>query len=456
MKFIESFKDPQLTGRSRDVFQARNDANYRDISKLFAYLLIVQWIAGIVLALTISPITWEGKSQSINVHVPVALLLGGLLTVFPCFLAFKAPTHTLTRHTLVASQMLWSALLIHLTGGRIETHFHVFCSLGFFVAFRDWKVFITATLVVATEHIARSFLWPESIYGIANPAWWRVFEHAWWVIFADIFLIFLCIKHRDEAALLAVNEEKLLTTLNEEQARGKTIEESVAFLMAASNDLKDSAASQKTALEQVSVTTDELNATAEQNSSISSSVNKKVNSSLVHVSRSNQDLLNLSEAVRAIESSSSEIQNINNLVNEIAYQTNLLSLNAMIEASRIGDGNGGFKVVALEVKKLSERASEAAESINVQLNDNANNIRSLSQTLEEVLSRYKTMSEEISELTNGITDIINASNEQKEAISQITLGLQNIDTSVDKHLTMASSASDKANNMQALLSKVNQ
>jgi hypothetical protein len=58
----------------------------------------------------------------------------------PVFLAFKRPGYAFTRHTIAVAQMLTSALLIHLTGGRIETHFHVFGSLAFLAFYRDWRV----------------------------------------------------------------------------------------------------------------------------------------------------------------------------------------------------------------------------------------------------------------------------------------------------------------------------
>jgi hypothetical protein len=93
-----------------------------------------------------------------------------------------------TRHVIAGAQMLWSALLIHLSGGRIETHFHVFGSLGILAGYRDWPVLVTATLVVAIEHFIRGMVWPESVYGIVNPEWWRFLEHAFWVVFAVVFL----------------------------------------------------------------------------------------------------------------------------------------------------------------------------------------------------------------------------------------------------------------------------
>jgi two-component system, sensor histidine kinase and response regulator len=99
----------------------------------------------------------------------------------------------LTRHGVATAQMLYSALLIHLTGGRIETHFHVFGSLAFLSFYRDWRVLVPATIVVAGDHVVRQFLWPESVYGINNPESWRFLEHAFWVVFEDFFLVLACL-----------------------------------------------------------------------------------------------------------------------------------------------------------------------------------------------------------------------------------------------------------------------
>ena len=76
----------------------------------------------------------------------------------PVYLAWASPAATITRHTIAVSQMLYSALLIHLCGGRIETHFHIFGSLAFLAFYRDWKVLVTATVVVAIDHLARHVL----------------------------------------------------------------------------------------------------------------------------------------------------------------------------------------------------------------------------------------------------------------------------------------------------------
>jgi diguanylate cyclase (GGDEF)-like protein/PAS domain S-box-containing protein len=88
--------------------------------------------------------------------------------------------------------MLMGALLIHLSGGRIETHFHVFGSLAFLAFYRDWTVLVSASVVVAADHLLRGLLWPQSVYGVPMIEPWRWVEHAGWVTFEDLFLIWSC------------------------------------------------------------------------------------------------------------------------------------------------------------------------------------------------------------------------------------------------------------------------
>jgi PAS domain S-box-containing protein len=158
------------------------------VDRFFARLLIVQWLASVVVALAISPTAWEGRSAQPHFHVWAAILLGGAISVYPAWLGWTQSGKQLTRHVLGISQMLMSALLIHLTGGRIETHFHVFGSLAFLAFYRDLPVLLSATVVVYVDHLLRGFLWPESVYGVFVATPWRSVEHAFWVLFEVAFL----------------------------------------------------------------------------------------------------------------------------------------------------------------------------------------------------------------------------------------------------------------------------
>jgi serine phosphatase RsbU (regulator of sigma subunit) len=179
--------------RAEQLFQDRSDENFRRTDRLFVYLMLGQWLFAIGLAVLVSPYAWSGKTHVVHAHVYIAVFLGGAVSALPVALGLSRPGWTGTRMVIASAQMLWSALLIHLSGGRIETHFHVFGSLAFLSFYRDWRVLVPATLVVATDHFVRQQLWPESVYGVLAPESWRFLEHAAWVAFEDTFLMIACI-----------------------------------------------------------------------------------------------------------------------------------------------------------------------------------------------------------------------------------------------------------------------
>jgi signal transduction histidine kinase/CheY-like chemotaxis protein len=201
--------------RAEEILEARLHDTYVRTDRMFAVLMLLQWVAGIGVALWISPRTWAGTSWETHPHVWAALFLGALTNLFPASLAWLRPGETLTRHVVATGQVMTSALLIHLTGGRIETHFHVFGSLAFLAFYRDWKVLIPATIYVAADHFARGVYFPQSVYGIATPEPWRWLEHAWWVLFEDFFL-FIAIRSAIEQMKEAAEQQAHLELSGEQ------------------------------------------------------------------------------------------------------------------------------------------------------------------------------------------------------------------------------------------------
>ena len=198
-----------MTGRAECFFRKQLSALYRRTDRLFAILMVLQWIAGVTAALWISPRTWAGTQSETHPHVWAAVLLGGILTSFPICLAFLMPGAAVTRQVIAVAQMLWSALLIHLTGGRIETHFHIFGSLAFLAFYRDWRVLVTATVVVALDHGLRGLYWPQSVYGVLLASPWRSLEHGAWVVFEDVFLCIAILQSLNERRDIAIKQGHL-------------------------------------------------------------------------------------------------------------------------------------------------------------------------------------------------------------------------------------------------------
>jgi two-component system, sensor histidine kinase and response regulator len=231
-------KQPPCRGAA-ELFDEHQQQIFRRTDRLFAWLMLFQWLAGIVVARVVSPLTWAGSTSRLHPHVLTAIFLGGAISIPPIYLGFFHAGRTVTRYWIAVSQMLTSSLLIHLSGGRIETHFHVFGSLAFLAFYRDWRVLIPATIVVAADHILRGIYFPESVYGVIVASQWRWMEHAGWVIFEDIFLIASCVRGEKEMWQIAERTALADRRLAELEATRETLETAKEAAEAASRAKSD-------------------------------------------------------------------------------------------------------------------------------------------------------------------------------------------------------------------------
>src|SRR5260370_30715934 len=149
----------------------------------------VQGSAGVIPALLIAPRPWIGTSSQTHIHVWAAVFLGGAISFFPIVLAIAKPGAISTRYVIATAQMLMSALLIYLTGGRIETHFHVFGSLAFLAFYRDWRVLVPATIVVAADHFLIGIFWTQYVYGVLSACELRWLYHTGRLLFVITLLL---------------------------------------------------------------------------------------------------------------------------------------------------------------------------------------------------------------------------------------------------------------------------
>lgn len=199
---------PILDRTNQILTETQNQLNRRTDS-MFGVLFVIQLMGCIITALVFTPRTWAGDQSSVHIHVWAGLGLGTLLCAMPIYLVLFHRGQTFTRYGIVVAQMLYSSLLIHLSGGRIETHFHLFGSLAFIAFYRDWRLFIPATLIITVDHLTRAIYWPESVFGVLVASPWRAIEHAGWVLFEDIFLIIGCIFSAREMVKISSTQAKL-------------------------------------------------------------------------------------------------------------------------------------------------------------------------------------------------------------------------------------------------------
>ncbi|HXU12126.1 MAG TPA: ATP-binding protein, partial [Candidatus Binatia bacterium] len=201
--------DGPAVDRAEVHFREHHDRILRGTDRLFARLLAAEWLVGIAVAVVISPLAWAGIPGAAPSHLWTAVLLGGGIVALPIALALTRPGEPVTRHGVAVGQMLFAGLLVHLTGGRTETHFFVFGSLAVLAFYRDWRVLVTATGIVVLDHLLRGLLWPESVYGAESASPWRTAEHAWWLTFEDMFLIAACLQGNREMRGIAGHRARL-------------------------------------------------------------------------------------------------------------------------------------------------------------------------------------------------------------------------------------------------------
>src|SRR5689334_18944559 len=158
--------------RRQELFVQSLRARHARMDRLFLKLLLGQWVLALVVAIAFGTRTRNGAESSLHLHIKLVIVFGAVINALPLALVRMRPAWWGTRHSIAIAQMLWSAVLITVTGGRIETHFHIFGSLAFLAMYRDWRVLVTATIVVAVDHLLRGVLAPTSVYGIVDPEWW--------------------------------------------------------------------------------------------------------------------------------------------------------------------------------------------------------------------------------------------------------------------------------------------
>ena len=181
-----------LTQRADELFEQDRQRTFRKTDRLFVCLMLTQWAAALAIALILSPYRWSGQSNDFYLHIWAALFVGGGVTLFPIWMTYAFPGAVVTRTVIAIAQVLMSTLLINLTGGRIETHFHVFGSLVILSLYRDWRILIPATVVVGLDYFLRGMYWPSSVHGVLAASRWRSVEQSAWVLLAAAFLVILC------------------------------------------------------------------------------------------------------------------------------------------------------------------------------------------------------------------------------------------------------------------------
>jgi methyl-accepting chemotaxis protein len=142
-------------------------------------------------------------------------------------------------------------------------------------------------------------------------------------------------------------------------------------------------------------------------------------------------------AMGKIESSASEIANIIGVIDDIAFQTSLLALNAGVEAARAGEAGKGFAVVAQEVRELAQRSASAAKEIKQLITTSSEDVKNGASLVNGTGAELEAIVIAVKEINDYVVSIVSAANEQSVGIQEINASINNIDQGTQQNAAVA-------------------
>ncbi|MFH8134860.1 methyl-accepting chemotaxis protein [Pantoea osteomyelitidis] len=257
---------------------------------------------------------------------------------------------------------------------------------------------------------------------------------------------------RSEIGLLIHNlqlmQDALVTTVGTVREGAVAIYQGSGEISAGNTDLSSRTEQQAAALEETAASMEQLTATVKQNAENAHHASQLA-ADASGKARSGGDIVNgVVQTMNNISGSSKKIAEITNVINSIAFQTNILALNAAVEAARAGEQGRGFAVVASEVRSLAQRSAQAAKEIEGLIAESVTLIGNGSTQVSQAGATMSDIVEAVRRVTDIMAEIAAASDEQSRGIQQVSQAVTEMDNVTQQNASLVEEASAAAASLE--------
>jgi aerotaxis receptor len=210
----------------------------------------------------------------------------------------------------------------------------------------------------------------------------------------------------------------------------------VQEIAAGNQDLSSRTESQASSLEQTAATMDQINGTVQQSAGSAQQGASMSAEAASLAAETNASVRDAAQAMVQIQSASDRIADFIQVIEGVAFQTNILALNAAVEAARAGDSGRGFAVVAAEVRALAQRTTEAAKEVRKLITDASERVRTGNAHTQTAQSQMDAAVASVARVSQVLQEISHATAEQQSGIAQINEAVTHIDGITQQNAAM--------------------